>query len=336
MAPSLPIDVIVPTYNGANYLRESLGSVAAQTRVPSTVIVVDDGSTDDTVAVARSLGATVVSQPNRGIAEARNAGIRASRAPYLALLDADDRWHPERLEAQWRVVEARPDVALIASDYALWTGDRVSGSVLAGQRNFTAAPRTRLSAEAYLVSQEAMLEALAVRNFVLPSSMLLDRRIFDRDEVYYCPREHFAEGEDTYIGEDYEWILRALRVTPVAFVDRVLVDYRQSAGTLSARRGRIRYGDVVLGKLIATSPAHYVDGAGDAFARARPQALRESAIAHIKSGELSFAADRLRELAQCAPQPERGLAKIGAALMTPAWMQRALLPLTRLRPPRLH
>ncbi len=336
MAQRLPVDVIVPTYNGANYLRESLGSVAAQTCAVNAVIVVDDGSTDDTAAVARSLGAIVVTQPNSGISVARNAGIRLSRAPYVALLDADDRWHPERLEAQWRVVRARPDIAMIATDYALWTDGIRSQSVLAAQPHFRGVPRERLSAEAYVVSREAMLQALAVRNFVLPSSMLLDRRIFDRDDVFYCPREKLPEGEDRFIGEDYEWILRALRVTPVAFVDRVLVDYRQSAGAISARRGRIRYGDVALGKLIAAAPERYVNGAADAFARARPRALRESAIAHVKSGELSFAADRLHELAECAREPERRFARIGAALMRPSWMQRLLLPMTRLRPPRFR
>ena len=336
MASSLPIDVIVPAYNAVAFLRESLASVATQTCAVNTVIVVDDGSTDGTAELARSLGATVVSQANRGLAEARNAGVRASTAPYLALLDADDRWHPERLEAQWLVREARPDALVIATDYALWTGAVLSGPVLGQQAQFIAVPRERISAEAYVVSSAAMLAAIAVRNFVLPSSMLLDRQIFDRDGLYYSARENLAESDDTFIGEDYEWLLRVLRVTPVAFVDRVLVDYRQSEHALSARRGRIRHGDVVLGEMIAASPESYVAGAADAFARARPRMLRESALAHVKSGEFPFAAARLRDIARDSRQPARSIAKLAARLVETPIVQRSIDALTRLRRSRLR
>ncbi len=336
MTPSLPIDVVVPAYNGADYLHESLSSIAAQTRAPSEVIVVDDGSTDDTAAVARSLGARVVSQRNAGVAVARNTGIRASRAPFIALLDADDRWHPELLEAQWRAHEARPDVAIVATDYAYWTNGAVGGSVLAGQVHLSGLQRERISPEAYALSPAAMLAALAVRNFLLPSTLLLDRRLFDRDGLYFRPRADLAESDDTFIGEDYEWLLRALRVSGVTIVDRVLVDYRQSANTLSARRGRIRNGDVALGRMIAASPSQYVPGAAEAFARHRPLALRESALRHVKSQEFALAAARLREFAHTQSQPLRTLATLGAALLAPAWMQPLWRPISRLRRPRLR
>jgi glycosyltransferase involved in cell wall biosynthesis len=331
---SLPIDVIVPVYNGAGYLRDSLGSIAAQTCGVHEVIVVDDGSTDDTATVARSLGARVVTQHNAGVAVARNTGIRASRAPFLALLDVDDRWHPEHLEAHWRAHEVCPDVSIVSSDYAFWTGDAVTGSVLATQTQLAAASRVRVSPEAYVVSSKDMVAALGVRNFVLPSTILVDRQLFDRDAIYFRPRVELAEADDTFIGEDYEWLMRALRVTGIAFVDRVLVDYRQSGNTLSARRGRIRYGDVVLGRMIAQSPSQYADGAAEAMARHRPLALRESALRHFKSGEFALAAARLREFAQARAQPQRALATIAARLLEVGTMRPLLLPLTRLRRPR--
>ncbi len=336
MTPRLPIDVIVPAYNAANFLPDSLGSVGAQTCAVNEVIVVDDGSTDDTAVVARSLGARVVSQRNCGVAVARNAGIRASRAPFIALLDADDRWHPDFLEAQWRAHEAFPDVAIVATDYALWKGETLTGSAFSMQAHLRALPRERVSSEAYVTSHEAIVAALAVRNFLLPSSLVLDRRLFDRDEIFFRPRSEFVETDDTFIGEDYEWILRALRVTSVAFVDRVLVDYRQTGDTLSARRGRIRYGDVNLGHMIAASPSHYVAGAAQAFARRRPLALRDSALWHVKSGEFTLAAARLRELAQIQSQPQRAFAMLGAAVLEPAWMRPLLLPISRLRRPRFR
>jgi glycosyltransferase involved in cell wall biosynthesis len=334
MKRRLPIDVIVPAYNGARFLHDSLGSVSAQTCAVNEVIVVDDGSTDDTAAVARSLGARVVPQSNAGVAVARNTGIRTSRAPFIALLDADDRWHPELLEAQWRAHEAFPDAAIVATDYAFWMGD--AGAVFSKKSHFRSIARARPRSEAFLVSREAMVAALGVRNFLLPSTMLLDRRLFDRDEVFFRPRSELPETDETFIGEDYEWLLRALRVTDVVLVDRVLVDYRQSENTLSARRGRIRYGDVALGRLIAASPSEYAAGAADAFARQRPLVLRESALRHVKSGEFTIAAARLRELAHTQSQPLQAFAKLAAVALEPAWMRPLLLPISRLRRPRLR
>src|SRR5258705_11929360 len=100
MAP-LPISVVIPAYNASAYLAEALESVRGQTAQPTEVIVVDDGSTDATAAIARAGGATVLSQPNMGISAARNAGIRAATQPWVAFLAADDLWEADKLPAQW-------------------------------------------------------------------------------------------------------------------------------------------------------------------------------------------------------------------------------------------
>ncbi len=94
------VSVVIPAYNAAAFLAETLASVFAQTVPPAEIIVVDDGSTDDTAGIARNLGATVISRANGGISAARNTGVRAARSEYLALLDADDLWMPEKLEVQ--------------------------------------------------------------------------------------------------------------------------------------------------------------------------------------------------------------------------------------------
>ena len=301
--------------------------------MPSEVIVVDDGSTDDTAELALSLGARVISIPNGGVANARNVGIGASRARYIALLDADDRWHPDRLEAQWPICELRPDVLMILSDYVSLADDERSAPLLGAHPKLRAAPRTPVGSEAFVVSRGGMLEAVAERNFVLPSTMLLDRGLFDRLGLFYRTRDQFPESDEIFVGEDFEWLLRVLRHTDVAFVDRVLVDYRVVPTSLSSRRGRIRYGDYVLGKMVSANPDGYVEGAPAVLERLRPHLLVSSAIAHVRSGEFRIAAARLREAAADMPIAQRiGISFVAWFLAKPL-LAPLFRPLQNLRRP---
>jgi glycosyltransferase involved in cell wall biosynthesis len=106
------ISVIIPCYNQAKYLGEAIESVLRQSYNNFEIIVVDDGSTDDTQEVARSYEKVeCVVQANRGLAEARNAGMRASKGEYLVFLDADDRLMARAIEAGASALDARPDCA---------------------------------------------------------------------------------------------------------------------------------------------------------------------------------------------------------------------------------
>jgi glycosyltransferase involved in cell wall biosynthesis len=109
----LTISVVIPAWNAARHLGEALESALCQSVPPDQVIVVDDGSTDDTGAIARSFAPRVscIRQPNTGIAGARNTGIGVARGRFIALLDADDRWRPDKLARQRAILDGRPDVA---------------------------------------------------------------------------------------------------------------------------------------------------------------------------------------------------------------------------------
>ena len=110
----LPICVIIPAYNRAHMLERALNGVWAQRPYqPAEVIVIDDGSDDNTAEVAAKLGATVVRHPhNRGLAETRNTGLRSTSHPWVAFLDSDDEWMPHHLAHLW---ELRGDHALVAN-----------------------------------------------------------------------------------------------------------------------------------------------------------------------------------------------------------------------------
>ena len=109
--PSL-ISCIVPVFNGERYLKEALDSIRAQTYRPLEIIVADDGSTDATAAIAAGSGAEVryLFQPNAGPSSTRNLGLGAARGEFVAFLDHDDLWHPEKLARQMARFQARPDL----------------------------------------------------------------------------------------------------------------------------------------------------------------------------------------------------------------------------------
>lgn len=108
------VSCILPVYNGERYLSQALDSIFAQSYRPCQVVVVDDGSDDDTAAVVTRYGTKVcyLWQPNSGPAAARNLGLSAALGEFVAFLDADDLWHPEKLKRQVARFKARPDLDL--------------------------------------------------------------------------------------------------------------------------------------------------------------------------------------------------------------------------------
>src|SRR6266508_897311 len=108
------VSVVIPNYNCGRFLEETLESVFAQAYPAVEVIVVDDGSTDDSLQVLEKYAGrvNVIRQANQGVSAARNAGIRASHGELVALLDADDLWHPDKLAKQVALF-ANPAVGLV-------------------------------------------------------------------------------------------------------------------------------------------------------------------------------------------------------------------------------
>ena len=109
--PETTISVVIPAYNMERFLPQCLASVRAQTLAPQEVFVVDDGSTDGTARVAEELGATVLRRPNGGIGAARNTGVQYATGEWIALLDADDSWAPQKLARQVAAIE--PDTVFV-------------------------------------------------------------------------------------------------------------------------------------------------------------------------------------------------------------------------------
>jgi glycosyltransferase involved in cell wall biosynthesis len=161
---TVPVAVVVPCHRSGRTIRRALGSVMNQTALPEEIILVDDASGDDSLELLQALAdeigrervRVIALARNVGAGEARNAGWNAARSSCVAFLDADDAWHPQKLEIQWRHMRANPDVGL--------TG-HLSQQVLALPESISAAP----CATAEAISFSALLLS---NRFVTPSVML--------------------------------------------------------------------------------------------------------------------------------------------------------------------
>ena len=114
----MSISVIIPTYNRCEFVLKALASVTKQSLAPHEIIVVDDGSIDDTGAAIRARFPQVIilSQANCGVSAARNLGIKRASGQWIALLDSDDQWHPQKLELQFKRASECPETSLIHCD----------------------------------------------------------------------------------------------------------------------------------------------------------------------------------------------------------------------------
>ena len=112
--------VIIPLYNKAPYIAKAIESVLGQTYRDFEVIVIDDGSTDQSLEAAKAFenkSITIISQPNSGVSTARNNGVKIAKHPYICFLDADDWWHPTFLEEMKRLITDFPDAGIYGSGY---------------------------------------------------------------------------------------------------------------------------------------------------------------------------------------------------------------------------
>ena len=130
------ISVVIPAYNAEQTLEETLDSVVGQTCAPDEVIIVDDGSTDQTkdVAARHKLAHQLVRTANCGAAAALNTGVKASTGDVIAFLDADDLWTPRKLELQRAAMEADPSIDLVMGHYEAFECPSVAPEELARLR----------------------------------------------------------------------------------------------------------------------------------------------------------------------------------------------------------
>ena len=297
------VSVIMPAYNVAAYIGEAIESVIAQTFTDWELIIIDDGSPDESGAIADSYAEgdariRVVRQENGGLSAARNHGLRVARGELVALLDSDDLWHPSFLAAQVALLQQHPEIDIVTGN--AWN--------LGGWRDGTPwraypDPRPQPSLVEILRDEEAVFIMSVVR-----------RRVFD-----------VVEGFDETLrsNEDYHfWLRAALAGFRFMRNDRPLGYYRRRDSSLSASDVRMMRGILKAYEkfrpLLAPMPAEraILDAQ---VARFQGELLAAEARDAIASGQINIAANRLTELFW-----RRGGAIIGVVSLMARWTPRLL------------
>lgn len=196
----LEISVVIPTYNRAVLLERAIRSVLAQTRAVEEIIVVDDGSNDSTKKVIESLyndRVNYIYQPNRGVSHARNIGIKNSTGNWVALLDSDDEWHPNKLEIQIEALRNQPEYNFCHTN-EIWirNGKRVNAM------------------QKHEKSGGFIFEKCLPLCVISPSSVLMRKTIVDEIGLF---------DEDLPACEDYDYWLRYCCCNPVLYIETPLL-----------------------------------------------------------------------------------------------------------------
>lgn len=214
------VSVILPTYNRVTMLPEAIESVLDQTYHDWELIVIDDGSTDQTPAYLHRVGRahrciTLIRVKHGGVSGARNAGLRVANGRYLAFLDDDDRWMPTKLATQAAYLESHPEVALVyAQAHVVDGGGRVTGRKPSGAAGPT-------------------FDELVDGNCIPLLTVVVRRQCLE-----------VVGGFDPalYISQDYDLWLRVARQFPIAYLPEPMAVYRVHGANMS-RQTRARYAD---------------------------------------------------------------------------------------------
>jgi GT2 family glycosyltransferase len=195
------VSIIIPCYNGEAFLQEAIESALAQSYRRVEVVVVDDGSTDRSGAIAQSLPVRYLYHPNRGLCASRNEGVRASKGSYILFLDADDRLKPDAIESGLAVLDEQPQCAMSVGDHIFICQDRLH----------VAASRKECLSEFHY-------EALLKSNFIEMISSVIFRRSVLEELGGFNP--------GLTVAEDYDLYLRIAREYPVCCHTAVMAEYR--------------------------------------------------------------------------------------------------------------
>ena len=212
----MKISVIIPAHNSVQTLARAIDSVLEQSYKADEIIVVDDGSTDATSEVAKMYDeVSLLRQKNMGVSSARNNGVMMAANEWIAFLDSDDTWHPEKLKEQVAYHRKNKGCKVSYTD-EVWIRDDKEVSI----------PKT------FQKPQVATFESCLSYCNIVPSSVLMQKKLFDRIGGF---------DESLEVCEDYDLWLRILREEPIALVDQKLVTkYGGADDQLSMDRFRVK------------------------------------------------------------------------------------------------
>jgi len=195
----LDVSVVIPTYNRYTLLKRAINSLLAQTYPIDEIIVVDDGSRDNTKDIKKDFPEIIyIYQENQGVSAARNVGIQRAKNEWIAFLDSDDEWHKEKLEKQVAFHKNNPDTLMSYTD-EVWIRN--------GQK-------VKIPKKYRKIGKDAFLENLSYCN-IAPSSVMMHKKLFEKFGLF---------DEELRVCEDYDMWLRVSSEEKVGLIPQKLIN----------------------------------------------------------------------------------------------------------------
>lgn len=214
----LAVSVIIPTFNGAQFIGRTLDSILQQDYPPAEIIVVNDGSTDDTASVVRTYapGVRLIDIENGGPTGARLTAVRAAKSEWLAFCDSDDLWHPDHLSGLVGLADTHSVPFAFSNFRHVKNGQRADKSHFEADPNFWMQPGRPVGNDGFIAEAPLFLRVLS-HQAVFPSCILVHRAFFDR-----VGGLNPALGRN--VSEDLEFTLRCTKEKPTGIIVRPTVD----------------------------------------------------------------------------------------------------------------
>ncbi len=284
-----PVSAVIAAYNAEEFIAATIASAQAQTVPVAEIIVVADGSTDATAKIAESMGVTVFNDDCLGLARARNKCVNESTQPWIAFLDSDDLWEPDKIERQMEMASADPELGLIACDYSTFAeAGNICGSTLEKYAAAYAVQPKRA------VANGSVIECLdpgfdSAYYFLLSSNVMVRRSVMLRTGLF---------DESLNSADDFDCFMRVLAHSRMGLVEKILVRRRHHDDSTSNRHPAATLSCLAATYKVLEHPENYPKATVALCRRWLPGNLRHAGARLIWNGEASRGRGLLMESAR--------------------------------------